>query len=80
MSNSSQWHCGNCDTLIMPKKLTNRTFAFGFLAVIVPSYFCIFHLKYTLIPSLLIGFAFGILAYCISLIYFYYNTEFEKAK
>lgn len=78
MSNLSEWRCQSCNTLLKPKKLTNKALIFGFLSVIIPAYFCIFYLEYTLMPSLLVGLIFGIIAYIISLIYFYYNTEFEE--
>jgi len=78
LSNLSKWECKNCKSIIKPKSLSNKAWIFGFLSFVLPAYYSIFILKKELLESMSLGLLFGIIAYLISLVYFYKTIEFEE--
>lgn len=81
-TNSTTWHCHQCNTVLKPKKLSSYAiFLISFLPgvlVIVPSFYTIYILKYKLIKALLVGLLFGILAYILAILYYYFNVKLEE--
>ena len=78
MSNASTWHCHKCNILLKPEKMSLASTYIGFFAVVIPTYYCMFILKYRIGIVMAIGLLFGILAYLLSLVYYYVRIRLEE--
>lgn len=78
MSNTSIWHCHKCDILIKPEKMSLISNYIGFFAAVVPTYYCMFVLKFCISTVMMIGLLFGLLTYILSLIYYYMRIKLEE--
>lgn len=78
MSSQSTWICDYCSTLIKPVELSVISNIIGFLSVVIPAYFCLFILKYSIGKTILISLLIAVSTYLISLVYYYYTTKLEE--
>ena len=77
LSNKTVIICNNCNSNLMPVKMSEYYFIISFLTTALPGFF---FAKYyhSLFRGLLIGFFFGLITYLISIIYTYFTVRFEK--
>lgn len=78
MGKLSTWNCDNCNRLLKPKNLSNKSNYIGMAVIVIPGYILLHIVKMPFRPAMLFLTLLGILFYLASLVYFYKTTYLEE--